>query len=354
MSSAANSSSVNNTTFTTDSTFAENVTDNDGVNDNTLDDFNIGTFGSPIDGNTSESSNDQLSGVSNFSGYSAEYTYTIQRLDVNGNRVGDELFLAILAGDNIDFGNFEGYLIHCSQDGFAETFAGTIGAEYEITGIATNTPSVQYVCLTRGTLIKAMAGEVPIEDLSVGDKVLTMDSGYQPIRWIGWRRLSRVELEANPKLKPIRIRAGALGPNMPEHDLVLSPQHRVLIRNAVAMRMFDTAEVLIPANKLLTLAGIDIEWEADGVEDFHFLFDAYQIVWSNGAPTESLFTGPEALKAVSPEARAEIAALFPDIVAPGFVPRAARLIPEKGKLMKTFAQRMAKNNRVAVAPSAHH
>jgi len=207
-------------------------------------------------------------------------------------------------------------------------------------------------CFARGTLIKTMAGEVAIEDLSVGDKVLTMDTGYQPIRWIGGRKLSRAGLEANPKLKPIRIRAGALGPDLPEQDLLVSPQHRVLVRNQVAVRMFDSAEVLIPANKLLTLPGIDIEWDADGVEYFHFLFDAHQIVWSNGAQTESLFTGPEALKAVSPEAREEIATLFPEIVAPGFTPQSARPIPEKGKLMKTLVRRVAKNNKDLVGPSA--
>lgn len=131
----------------------------------------------------------------------------------------------------------------------------------------------------------------------------------------------------------------------------MSPQHRILVRSPVALRLFDSAEVLIPANKLLTLPGIDIAWDADGVEYFHFLFDDHQIVWSNGAPTESLFTGPEALKSVPPEARAEIATLFPQIVAPGFTPRAARPIPEKGKLMKTLAQRLAKNNKPAVEPT---
>ena len=207
------------------------------------------------------------------------------------------------------------------------------------------------VCFARGTLIKTRDGERPIEALAVGDAVMTMDAGYQPIRWIGARRLSRAELAANPRLTPIRIRAGALGRNLPERDLVVSHQHRILVRSHVALRLFDSAEVLIPANKLLTLPGIDIAWDADGVEYFHFLFDDHQIVWSNGAPTESLFTGPEALKSVPPEARAEIATLFPQIVAPGFTPCAARPIPEKGKLMKTLAQRLAKNNKPAVEPT---
>ena len=203
------------------------------------------------------------------------------------------------------------------------------------------------LCFARGTLIQTQLGEVPIEQLEMGHRVLTMDDGYQPIRWIGRTALSRADLEANPKLKPIRIRADALGPGLPKQDLLVSPQHRVLVRSAIAHRMFDAHEVLIPANKLLTLPGIDIEWEADGVDYFHILFDAHQLVWSNGAVTESLFTGPEALKAVSPEAREEIETLFPEIARPDFVPTAVRFIPEKGKHMKTLTQRLVKNNKIA-------
>jgi hypothetical protein len=201
------------------------------------------------------------------------------------------------------------------------------------------------ICFARGTRIKTIKGEVLIEDLREGDRVFTMDAGYQPIRWIGNRKLGKTDLEMNPRLKPIRIRADALGPGLPETDLLVSPQHRVLIRSIIAYRMFDTEEVLVPANKLLTLPGIDIEWDAEEVEYFHMLFDAHQLVWSNGAVTESLFTGPEALKAVSPEAREEIAALFPELFYPDFVPIPARPIPEKGKLMKKLAQRLAKNDK---------
>lgn len=206
---------------------------------------------------------------------------------------------------------------------------------------------IHAMCFARGTLIQTQLGEVPIEQLEMGHRVLTMDDGYQPIRWIGRTALSRADLEANPKLKPIRIRADALGPGLPKQDLLVSPQHRVLVRSAIAHRMFDAHEVLIPANKLLTLPGIDIEWEADGVDYFHILFDAHQLVWSNGAVTESLFTGPEALKAVSPEAREEIETLFPEIARPDFVPTAVRFIPEKGKHMKTLTQRLVKNNKIA-------
>jgi hypothetical protein len=220
-----------------------------------------------------------------------------------------------------------------------------IGAGYVDFGLFAADPAP--ICFSRGTLIETDRGAVLIEDLSDGDLGFTQDNGYQPIRWIGNRRLSRTQLETNPKLSPIRIQAGALGHGLPEQDLLVSPQHRVLLRNKIAMNMFEVPEVLVPANKLLVLPGIDIDENCDGVEYYHMLFKQHEIVFSNGSPTESLFTGPEALKAVSPEAREEIAALFPEILEPNFVPTPARFIPEKGKHMKILAKRLAKNSHHA-------
>jgi hypothetical protein len=201
------------------------------------------------------------------------------------------------------------------------------------------------LCFARGTLIKTIRGEVAVEDLEVGYRVLTMDRGYRPLRWIGRRWLCEAELETNPKLRPIRIRAGALGEGQPEIDLVVSPQHRVLLRSRIAERMFGHSEVLVPANKLLPIDGIDVGGDTCGVEYFHLLFDEHQIVFSNGAPTESLFTGREALQTLAPEAREEIETLFPEMTKADFKPISARFIPEKGKLMKALVARHRKNRQ---------
>lgn len=200
-------------------------------------------------------------------------------------------------------------------------------------------------CFTPGTLIRTRLGEVAIETLQAGDWILTMDSGYQPIRWIGKRCLDAIDLAANPKLRPVRIRAGALGHGLPETDLTVSRQHRVLVSSVIAERMFGAREILIPAIKLVDLDGIDIVEDAQAVEYWHMLFDCHQVVWSNGAPTESLFAGPEALKSVSPEGRAEIIALFPEITRPEFHAVSARLIPHRGRLMKQLVARHSKNDK---------
>lgn len=175
------------------------------------------------------------------------------------------------------------------------------------------------ICFTAGTLIATPEGPRPVEDLRPGDLVMTVDEGAQPLRWIGRRRL---DVSGHDRLKPVRIRAGALGRGpggqaVPAEDLTVSPQHRVLVRSAVAQRMFGTREVLVAARQLLALPGIEVVADASDVTYVHLLFDRHQLVTANGAVTESLFTGPEALKAVPPAARAEIMALFPGLAAAG-------------------------------------
>ena len=182
-------------------------------------------------------------------------------------------------------------------------------------------------CFTRGTLITTDKGEVAIEDLRAGDMVLTMDAGYQAIQWIGSKKVSGYQMGANPKLRPIRISAGAMGLNLPQQDLVVSRQHRMLVKSRISERMFDTPEVLVSAIKLCAMPGIYVDEELTQVEYFHMLFDRHQVVYANGTPSESLFTGPEALKALTPAAREEIETLFPEICAPEFEPAAAREIP---------------------------
>lgn len=170
------------------------------------------------------------------------------------------------------------------------------------------------VCFTAGTKIRTAGGLKPVEELEQGDLVWTKDDGYQPIRWIGQRSLTAVGLAKNPHLRPIKIAAGAFGHNIPKRDLSVSPQHRMLVKSRIAHRMADTEEVLVAAKHLLQIDGVDVDHSVENVTYVHFLFDRHQIVKAEGAESESLFTGPEALKAVSQGARSEIFELFPELL----------------------------------------
>nr|WP_273542513.1 Hint domain-containing protein [Szabonella alba] len=164
----------------------------------------------------------------------------------------------------------------------------------------TDTEQTGAICFVRGTMIETDRSPVVIEELMRADRVETLDDGYQTIRWIGSRRILSEELAENPGLRPIRIRTGALGRGVPEADLRVSPQHRILVSSRIAERMFKCREILAPARQLLQINGIEVDEAADFVEYFHFLFDRHQIVFAEGKPMESLFTGIEALNAVSP------------------------------------------------------
>ena len=219
-----------------------------------------------------------------------------------------------------------------------------------------NAETTGVICFTKGTMIMTITGERPVEELKTGDLVLTSDAGFQPLRWIGNRRLSAAQLAQSPNLRPIRIRRGALGLDLPTRDLVLSPQHRVLIATPAVERMFGTSEILVAVKHLTELEGIDVIDDAPGVDYWHFLMDRHQVVFSNGARTETLYTGSEALKAVGPDGRLEILALFPELrtetaidPSAGFSP--ARMIAS-GARGRRLAQRIAQNKQFHGAESA--
>lgn len=201
-----------------------------------------------------------------------------------------------------------------------------------------------FVCFRNGTLIKTARGDIPVEELRAGDMVITRDHGPQPLRWIGSKQIDTALLQAFDRMRPVRIGAGALGGGLPKRDLYVSQQHRILVRSKITERMFKETEVLIAAKHLTGIEGIEIDDSNKPFAYFHLLFDRHQIVCSEGAQTESLFTGPEALKSVDTAAKAEILALFPELLAEdrGWTP-ARRL--GKGRRGRQLARRHAENNR---------
>ena len=176
-------------------------------------------------------------------------------------------------------------------------------------------------CFAAGTLIDTANGPRPVETLAAGDLVLTRDRGVRPVAWTGGRHLDARHLDIAPNLRPIRIRAGALGPGLPATDLTVSPQHRILIRSKIAERICGASEALVAARHLCALPGIEVTNPPGGIGYYHILFDRHEVVRSNGAWTESLFTGPQAMASLGPAARREIRAIFPqlfDLDAPGW------------------------------------
>lgn len=171
------------------------------------------------------------------------------------------------------------------------------------------------ICVQRGTLIETVEGRVAVEDLEPGNRVKTLDSGYQPIRWIGSRVMGAADLALEPELRPIRLSAGALGEGTPDRDLLVSPQHRVLVTGWKAELYFGQPEILVPAKALVNDHDIRIAHDVDEVEYFHVLFDKHEIMLTNGALTESFFPGDYVLDELDSRVQAELQAIFPHLAA---------------------------------------
>ncbi|WP_135507438.1 Hint domain-containing protein [Roseovarius aestuariivivens] len=167
-------------------------------------------------------------------------------------------------------------------------------------------------CFTPGTRIATPTGERLVEDLREGDRIITRDNGLQEIRWVGRRDLTGSELRTAPHLKPILIRAGALGRGLPERDMMVSPQHRLLISNERSALYFEDREVLAAAKHLTGIEGVDAV-EARGVSYIHFMFDQHEVVLSNGAWTESFQPGEQVLDGMGQAQKTEIFELFPEL-----------------------------------------
>ncbi|WP_274963515.1 Hint domain-containing protein [Thioclava electrotropha] len=168
-------------------------------------------------------------------------------------------------------------------------------------------------CFTPGTLIATHSGARAVESLQVGDRILTRDSGFQVIRWIGTRALSAAELLAKPEFRSIKIAPGALGANQPEREMRVSPQHRILLTGPRAQLIAGEPEVLAAARHLVGLPGIEIDEEAEAVTYIHVMFDNHEIVFSDGLWTESFQPGQATMNDMDQAQRAELLALFPEL-----------------------------------------
>ena len=256
----------------------------------------------------------------------------------------------VVAGDSVTL--VSGTVVTLNPDGtLSFDTSNSLGEEtitYQISNENGTTDTafvtVDVTCFARGTRIETPRGAVAVEDLRPGDLVLTRDRGAQPLRWVGSSRVDGGTLASTPRLRPIRIRAGALGQHAPAQDLLVSPQHRILVRSKIAQRMFGAAEVLVAAKQLVLLDGIDVAEDLAEIEYFHLLFDRHEVVISNGAETESLYTGPQALRSVGPAARQEILDLFPQLLDEAFVVEAARPL-SSGRMGRKLAMRQAQQGR---------
>lgn len=174
--------------------------------------------------------------------------------------------------------------------------------------------STDFVCYSSGTKILTEHGEVAVEHLKAGDLVVTLDRGLQPIRWI--HTSDHLLKDTAADAKPILIAAGALGSGRPEQDLIVSPQHRILVGGHKQLDAVVETEAFAMAKSLTKLKGIRTMRGKSKVTWIHFACDRHEIVFANGCLSESLLLGPMVVNGFTDAERQEVTGIFGHASAP--------------------------------------
>lgn len=206
-------------------------------------------------------------------------------LDASGN----EVYVVRIDGVNIGFGYPVG-----QEPTNGTTFTATAGRDGDPldSGDGTSSSSEPYsniVCYAPGTMVDTPDGPRAVETLRPGNLVDTVDHGPQSIRWV--RSSDHPLQDAEVDDKPVLIHASALGAGRPAQDLIVSPQHRILVGGHGQLDDRFKKEALTPAKSLTSLPGIRHMTGKQSITWIHFACDQHEIVTANGCLSESLLLG---------------------------------------------------------------
>jgi hypothetical protein len=179
-------------------------------------------------------------------------------------------------------------------------------------------------CFLRGTTMSTMNGDVAVEDLAIGDSITTAEDGEKAVKWIGRTTYEAGTAEAMGYIRPVVIRAGAMGDSLPTRDLRVSPQHALYIDG-----------VLVPAVGLVNGVSILRDNSAEAIEYFHVELDEHNVILAEGVASETFIDMDS--RAMFDNA-SEFDRLYGDTVAPQmeFAPRV-----EEGFLLAAMRKRYA-------------
>jgi hypothetical protein len=130
-------------------------------------------------------------------------------------------------------------------------------------------------CFLRDTRIRTDQGEIPVQDLAVGDTVLTLSGNSHPITWIGTGKVL-VSPGRRSAATPVIVRKNALADNVPYDDLRITKGHALFIDG-----------VLIPAEFLINHRSIQWDDHKREVAFYHIELGTHDVLFANGAAAES-------------------------------------------------------------------
>ena len=191
--------------------------------------------------------------------------------------------LAIL-GVTITSGTYSGTTLTLNTSGGTFIFTNITLASNEVPGATFGTTTfegnsygyIQMACYCRGTLILTPTGEVPVESLAIGDKVVTASGVAKPVKWIGQRSYMGWLAAGNPKAMPVHFKPGSLADGVPRRDLWVSPEHAIYIDGALV-----PAELLANGDSIVKMEGLE------EIHYFHVELDAHDVIVAEGALAET-------------------------------------------------------------------
>jgi len=171
-------------------------------------------------------------------------------------------------------------------------------------------------CFTTGTFITTLRGEKPVEALTEGDRVITRDNGLQTVRRLVRRDFDYGQLAVAPHLQPVLVTTGAIGRGLPERDMLVSPNLRLLVsgdRLPIGPNSVTGAgEALVAARVLSDMRTIR-PCQVLGVSYVHLVLDRHEVLLANGLWAECFQLGDPSLGAVGNAQRTELAEIFPKL-----------------------------------------
>ena len=263
-----------------------------------------------------------------------------------GDRDDDFIYMEFFGSDTIEYTSDNRFIEHES----ASVAKVELNANPELSDAQMYEETLKAVSFARGTMIQTLNGEKPIQELTQGDLVLTVDRGYQPLREIGKQSFTTQELRDMPHLCPIRITAGALGNGLPQVDLFVSPQHRLLVSSNLSQDvMKNDKKTLIAAKHLVGIDGVHWEFNATSIEFWHLIFPRQEVVFSNGVPSEIRFNGERVQKSQREDTCTEVFSFIPKFAYKGpiheFQKPGTQVQGRFVKIRRNLARRLINENK---------
>ncbi|MEM9707181.1 MAG: Hint domain-containing protein [Pseudomonadota bacterium] len=193
--------------------------------------------------------------------------------------------------------------------------------------------------LVTGANLRTPCGARRIENVRVGDLIVTRDAGLQPVRVVFSRKVTATEITADPSLAPVRLAPRAVAPMMPSHDLLVAPRHRLLIPGWRLQGKDDDQPSLVAAKTLVGAHdSIHSARDIGDVTYFNVVFDEHVVFCANGLPVESFRPTPAALDTIDRAVGDDITRAFPDLRdAPDTYPAARYPVVERARYRPDFA-----------------